>query len=160
MGAIAAENVISVKGFFRLKIGEEKNGKTKVVGDSGWVPNTVVNLGFQDYIVKSIGSLSGSKYITHIGIGTGTQPGVSDTSLDGETGADRQTTTNSVVSSKTLQCTASWASSDHPGGTPNVQNLGLFNTSSGGTLCCGQTFSSSAWNSNQAISATYQLRFS
>lgn len=148
-------DTLQMKGFFRLKIGDGG----KVVHDSGWCENTVVNLGFQDYVCATIGAVAGSKQISHLGIGTGTAPGVTDTSLEGETGT-RKTTSNSVVSSKTLQMTASWASGDHPGGTPNIRNLGLFNTSSGGTLCAGNTFSSSAWNSNQGVSATYQLRFS
>jgi hypothetical protein len=149
-----------VRGFFRVKLGEVRNGKTVVVGDSGWQQNTIVNLGFQDYICASIGAVAGSKQIGYMGIGTGAAPAVTDTTLSGETGT-RKATTNTTVSSKTLQMTASWASSDHPGGTPAVQNLGLFNaTTSNATLCAGNTFATSTWNSNQAVSATYQLRFS
>jgi len=152
---MSAKDGVSVKGFFRVQMGEDG----KIMSDSGWQENQVVNLGFQDYICATIGAVAGSKQISYLGIGTGTAPASNGTSLEGETGT-RKTTSNSVVSSNTLQMTASWASGDHPGGTPNVQNLGLFNTSSGGTLCAGNTFSSSAWNSNQGISATYQLRFS
>ena len=145
-------------GCFRVQLGEkDESGKTRIVGDSGWKKNQIVNLGWQDYIMASIGGVSGSKQITHMGIGTGTAPASNGTSLQGETGT-RKTTNNTTVASHTLRCTASWASDDHPGGTPNIRNLGLFNTSSGGTLCCGQTFSSSAWNSNQAVSVTYELR--
>jgi hypothetical protein len=151
---------LKVKGFTRIRIGHEVDGKLVIDGDTGWCgPNQVVNLGFQDYICAAIGAVAGSKQISHMGIGTGTAPGASDTSLQGETGT-RKTTSNSVVASKTMQATAAWASGDHPGGTPNIRNLGLFNTSSGGTVCCGNTFSSSAWNSNQGVSATYQLQFS
>ncbi len=145
-------------GCFRVKIGEEgKDGKTVIVGDSGMVKNQIVNLGWQDYIMAAIGGVSGSKQITHVGIGTGTAPASNDTSLQGETGT-RKTTVNATVASHTLRMTANWASGDHAGGTPNVRNLGLFNTSAAGTLCCGQTFNSSAWNSNQGISITYELR--
>ena len=154
------KHLVTLQGFTRIKIGEtDKNGKVKVVGDSGWRgPNEVVNLGFQDYICASIGSIAGSKYVTHMAVGTGTEPGAAATSLAGET-ADRETTSNSVVSSKTLQCTAEWASGDHPGGSPTLQNVGLFNTSAGGTLLCGNTYTTSSWGTNQAVSATYQLRF-
>jgi len=145
---------IKVQGFFRIQLG--KCGK--VVGDSGWQKNTVVNLGFQDYICKSIGALAGSKIVSHMQLGTGTEPDATDTSLQGETRA-RKTTSNSVVSSKTLRSTASWSSSDN---TANVtlQNIGLFNTSAGGTLACGNTYATSQWQSNQDVSATYELRFS
>lgn len=152
---MSATDCLKVKGFFRIKKDEDGG----IVADTGWLENTVVNLGFQDYICASIGAVAGSKQISHLAIGTGTAPATNGTSLEGETGT-RKTTSNSVVASNTLQMTAAWASGDHPGGTPSVQNLGLFNTSATGTLCAGNTFSSSAWNSNQGISATYQLRFS
>jgi hypothetical protein len=157
--ARAQKECVEVHGFFRVKIGERKNGRLRVVGNSGWQKNQVVNLGFQDYICGAVGAIAGSKQIGYMGIGTGTAPNASHTTLDGETGT-RKATSNSCVSSQTMQVTAAWASTDHPGGTPNVRNLGMFNTSSAGTLCCGNTFNSSAWNSNQAISVTYQLRFS
>ena len=153
-------DLIKLHGFSRIRIGHEKNGKIVIDGDSGWVgPNQVVNLGFQDYICAAVGAVAGSKQVSYAQLGTGTAPGATDTDLAGSTAA-RKTTSNSVVSSKTMQATAAWASGDHPGGTPTLQNIGLFNTSSGGTLLCGNTYSTSAWQSNQGVSATYQLRFS
>ena len=159
MGRKAIKEFITLQGFTRIKIGErDKNGKLAIVGDSGWHgPNMVVNLGFQDYICKSIGSISGSKFITHAALGTGTAPGAAHTALDGETAA-REAITNSVVSSKTLQATAEWASGDHPGNC-TLKNVGLFNTSASGSLLCGNTYATSSWGSNQAVSMTYQLRF-
>ena len=145
---------VNVRGFFRIKIGEGG----KVVGDSGWHENQVVNLGFQDYICASIGGVVGSKQISHMALGTGTAPGAADTSLSGESRV-RKTTDNSVVSSKTMQSTASWSSSDNTAAI-TIQNVGLFNTLSGGTLSCGNTYVTSQWASNQDVSCTYQLRFS
>lgn len=147
---------VKIRGFYRLQLVDKDNGK--ICGDSGWRENTVVNQGFQDYICKSIGGIAGSKQVTHMAIGTGTAPGVADTSLQGETG-NRVTTTNSVVSSKTMQCTAQFAGTDM-GGTCTIQNVALVNTSSGGTILCGTTYSTSQWASNQNVNATYQLRFS
>jgi len=149
-----------VRGFSRIAIGHrDEKGELVIDSDSGLVgPNQVVNLGFQDFIVASIGSIAGSKYITHMQLGTGTQPGAAGTSLEGETGA-RKTTTNSAVSSKTLRCTAEWASGDHPG-VCTLKNVGLFNTSAAGTILCGNTFDTSQWQSNQGVSATYELQFS
>jgi len=150
---------VALQGFTRIKIGErDKKGRLKIVGDSGWRgPNEVVNEGFQDYICKSIGSIAGSKFITHAQLGTGTAPGAAANTLQGETGA-RKAVSNSVISSKTLQATAEWASGDHPGDC-TLKNIGLFNTSSGGSLLCGNTYAVSSWGSNQAVSMTYQLRF-
>jgi DNA-binding phage protein len=155
------KDTVKVHGFFRVQLGNhDKNGKlTSIAGDSGWIKNQVVNEGFEDYLVRTLGAIAGSKQISHMAIGTGTAPGATDNTLQGETGT-RQTVSNSVVASKTLQATAEWASGDHPGGTPAVRNLALVNTSSGGSIFNGQTFSSSTWNSNQGISATYQVRFS
>lgn len=151
---------MKVHGFFRIRIGEDgPKGKIEIVGDSGWIENQVVNLGFQDYICAAIGQVAGSKVVDYMALGTGTAPGAADTSLQGET-ATRKSTSNSVVSSKTLRCTAAWASGDHPTGTPTLQNAALANTSAGGTIACGQTYATSQWQSNQGVSATYELQFS
>lgn len=146
---------VTVRGFFRLKIGEGNS----IVGDSGWVENTIVNDGFDQYICRSLGAVAGSKTIAYVNLGTGTAPNATHTTLHGETGT-RKTTSNSVVASKTLQMTAAFDSTDHPGGTPSIGNVGLFNAVSSGTLFSGNTFGSSAWNSNQSISLTYQIKFS
>lgn len=148
---------LRLRGFFRIKLGEEDKGKVIVVGDSGWNENEVTNLGFQDYICALIGGLAGSKQVSHMAIGTGGVPNVTDTSLAGET--KRQTCGNATVNSKTMRATMEIASGDHPGGTPNISNIALVNTSSGGTIMCGNTYASSAWNTNQGLSATYELRF-
>jgi len=148
-----AKKEVTVKGFYRLQITDKDTGK--IVGDSGWKQNTVVNLGFQDYICKSIGAVAGSKQVANMAIGTGTAPGVTDTSLAGETGS-RVTTTNSVVSSKTLQCTAQFAGTDM-GSTCTIQNVALVDTSSGGTILCGTTYATSQWASNQNVKNWRQL---
>lgn len=135
------KDMLKVKGFLRLQMVDEDSGK--IVGDSGWRENTVVNLGFQDYIVGSLGAVAGSKQVSHMAIGTGTAPGAAATSLEGETGA-RVTSSNSAVSSKTLQCTAQFAGSDM-GSTCTIQNVALANTSAGGTILCGTTYATSQW---------------
>jgi len=150
------KDYLKIKGFTRLQIVEDGD---EIVGDSGWVgPNQVVNLGFQDYIVATIGAIAGSKTASHLAIGTGTVPAAAATSLAGETGT-RITSTNTVVASKTLQLTCQFAGSQM-GGTCTIQNVGIFNTSSGGTLLAGNTYTTSQWASNQNVNATYQLRFS
>ena len=150
------EGLIPVRGFFRIQIGEGEDGK-KIVGDSGWCENEVVNEGFEDYVIGSLGAIAGSKQITNIQLGTGTAPNVTHTALDGSTKGG--TCSNSVIASKTLQSTISFASGDHPTGTPTLQNIAIGNTASGATIMAGNTYEASVWNSNQAVSATYQLRF-
>ena len=151
-----SKEMMRVKGFMRVQIVDKDSGK--IVGDSGWKKNTVVNLGFQDYIVGAVGNLGGSKQVSYMAIGTGAAPASTDTSLAGETGV-RVTTSNSAISSKTLQTTAQFAGSSM-GGTCTIQNVALANVSSGGTILCGTTYATSQWASNQNVNATYQLRFS
>lgn len=151
-----AEKRMNVKGFMRIQVVDAKSGK--VAGDSGWKPNTVVDLGFEQYIVNTVGALANSKQVTHMAIGTGTLPGATATNLHGETGA-RATVTNSAISSKTLQCTAQFLGASM-GGTVTIQNVALVNTSAGGTILAGTTYATSQWASNQNVNATYQLRFS
>jgi hypothetical protein len=152
------QDLILPKGFFRIKLGEVKDGKEIVVGDTGWRKNEVTNLGFQNYVCNLIGDLAGSVQVGAAIIGTGAAPATGDTSLAGET--KRQSVGNSVIASKTLQATLAVASGDHPGGTPTIQNIALINsTASGGTILCGGTYATSQWQTNQGLSATYQLRF-
>ena len=148
---------IRVRGFYRVQITEGD----EIVGDSGWLGNQVVNLGFNQYLVMSLGSIAGSKYITHAGLGTGGAPGAGDTSLAGET--DKRTTITAATSSgsKTLRLTATFGSSDSfVTATRNISNIGLFNTSSGGTLFAGNTYASSSCAVNQNVNATYDIIFS
>lgn len=147
---------MNVKGFAKMQLLDAKSGK--IVGDSGWVKNQVVDLGFQDYIVGAVGGLGGSKQVSNMAIGTGGAPAASATALSGETGV-RVTTSNSVISSKTLQATAQF-SGTAMGTTCTIQNVALVNTSSGGTILAGTTYATSQWASNQNVNATYQLRFS
>ena len=149
---------VTIRGFYRLRLGKVVDGKQQIDGDSGWHENQVTNLGFQNYVCALIGSLAGSKQVEMIMIGTGTAPNVTHTALDGET--KRITCGNAVVASKTMRATAQIASGLHPGGTPDISNIGLIeDTASAGTLFAGNTYASSTWNSNQGLSATYELRF-
>lgn len=149
---------VKLKGCLRVRLGEEKNGKQKIVGDSGWVKNMIVNLGVQDYLIDWLGAGAGGKSASTIIIGTGTAPASNATAIDGTT--VQSAGGSSIVASRTFQITNSWASGDHPGGTPNIRNAALANQGTGTfTIFNGGTFASSAWNSNQALSITYQVQF-
>jgi len=150
------QETVKIKGFAKIQIVDSVTGK--IVGDSGWIQNTVVNLGFQYYIVELLGALANSRQATYMAIGTGTAPGVTATSLDGETSA-RVTTSNSVIASKTLQTTCQFAGTDMAS-TCTIQNVALVDRSSAGTILCGTTYASSQWASNQNVNSSYQIRFS
>lgn len=152
------ETAIKIKGFFRVKLfGPDE----KMVGDSGWHENQVVNLGFNQYLVSTLGAIAGSKQLTHAAIGTGTAPGAAATSLDGEQSVRAALTAATSSGSKTLRLTATFASSaSFVTATKNISNVGLFNTSSGGTIFAGNTYASSSCATNQAINLTYDIVFS
>jgi len=151
---------IRARGFYRLKIRE--NGQ--VVGDSGWRKNTVVNLGFQDYLCQTLGGMAGSKTVSFAILGTGTAPGATDTSLNGEiTDASnmRMAVTPTTIASKTVQF-AFTLNSNIITAAKTIQNVGLINTSTTniGTIMAGQTYTTSALATNQVVNGSYQIRFS
>lgn len=150
---------IRLKNFSRVQIVEEDG---RIVGDSGFVgPNTVVNLGFNQYLVMSLGSISGSKYLTHFALGTGGTIATDATALAGEVGSRTAVTAATSSSSKTLRLTATFAAGWHTSASAhNISNIGIFNTSSGGTIFAGNTYASSSCASNQAVNCTYDIVFS
>ena len=149
---------IKIRGMFRLQIIEPDG---EIAGDSGWHENQVTNLGFNQYVVSSLGSIAGSKYVTHFALGTGSQPGAADTSLEGEVGSRTAVTAATSSSSKTLRLTETFASGWHDSASAhNISNIGIFNTSSGGTVFAGNTYASSSCASNQAVICTYDIIFS
>lgn len=152
---------IKVRGFFRLHTIEDG----RIVGDSGWCPNTVVNLGFSQYLVDLLGQGAASKQISRMMLGTGTAPAAADTTLNGELNTatyTRTTVTFANTGSKTARFTATFASANsHITAAVTLQNLGIINnTTSGGTLMAGNTYATSQWNTNQDVNATYEIRFS
>jgi hypothetical protein len=138
---------IAVKGFFRLNILE--NGK--VVGDSGWQKNVIVNNGYLMYLSDLLGKSTTSKQISRAMLGSGGDPAVGDNTLSGEFNTatyTRTTVTYAAVSSKTARFTMTWASANaHITASTTLGNIGLINdTTSGGTMMAGKSFATSQWN--------------
>lgn len=152
---------VKAKGFFRLQINEDG----KVVGDSGWKQNVVVNDGFQDYLCKTLGGMAGSKTIAYAMLGTGTAPATNATALDGEitdVDATRCAVTPTTIASKTVQFAFTLASSVYTA-PKTIQNVGLINhssTATAGTIFSGNTYTTSALATNQSVNGSYQIRFS
>ncbi len=146
-----------VKGCFHLHIVDPDG---TIAGDSGWRTNAVTNLGFNKYLAMALGSISGSLYVSHVGLGSGSQPGATDTTLDGEVGTRQAVTAASSSGSKTARFTATFAAGWHSSaGAYNISNIGLFNSVSTGTLFAGNTYASSSCASNQAVNVTYDVIF-
>jgi len=157
---------MKLRGFFRLQITEDKDGKEKIVGDSGWKENQVTNLGIQDYLVNwLVGDTAGGKSIIHMYLGTGAAPASNGTSLAGEivdATDSRKAVTTSIIASRTAQFTAAFASSaSFVTAAKDISNIGLINTltTALGTLFAGNTYASSSLATNQNVNATYQIRF-
>lgn len=154
---------LKIRGFYRLKIVEERKGKTVVVGDSGWRENQVVTGGFQSFLQFAIIASAGSKTVTHAAIGTGTAPGTSDTTLAGElvdAAGCRCAVTTGTSGSKTVNFTFT-LNSNVITAAKTIQNVGLFNgsTTNSGSLFAGNTYTTSALATNQAVNGTYQISF-
>lgn len=156
----------NIRGFFRINITEDVDGKEKIVGDTGFVENQVTNLGIQDFLVDHLLGNSGGKAVTHMALGTGGAPASNATGLSGEitdAANARKAVSTSIVASRTAQFTAAFASSDSfVTASKNISNVGLFETSTteGGTLFAGNTYTSSSLATNQNVNVTYQIRFS
>lgn len=155
-----AKESSKVRGFFRLQITEDVAGNPVIVGDSGWRENVVVNDGFNDYLCKALGGVSGSRQVSHVALGTGGAPATNDTSLSGEVSKRAAVTAATSSNSKTIRFTATFNSSDSfVTTTQNLSNIGLFDSSSSGSLFAGNTYSSSSCATNQNVNVTYDITF-
>jgi len=157
---------VKLRGFFRLQITEDENGKEKIVGDSGWHENQVTNLGIQDYLIDwLVGDTASGKSITHMYLGSGGAIASNDTALAGEivdATNSRKAVSTSIISSRTAQFTAAFESSAGFVTTSHdIDNIGLINTLTTelGTIFAGNTYASSSLATNQNVNATYQIRF-
>jgi len=146
---------IKLRGFFRVQIEDEQDG---IVGDSGWQENVITNLGFLNVVNQLGTSLTGSKH-SHLALGSGGAPATNATSLGGEVEV-RAALTAASSGSTALQMTATFASAaSFVTNTQNISNIGVFGTSTGGTLLSGNTYASSSCATNQAVNATYTWTF-
>ena len=153
---------LKLKGFFRVQI--EDGPSKKIVGDSGWCENQVTNQGILLYLCDNLGGSAGSKQINYCAIGTGGAPAAAGTTLPGEvtSSTKRKAPTYADVSSTTAQFLVTFGSTDSfLGGSSDLSNVGLFaTTDTNDTLFAGQTYATSACNTNQKVNVTYQIRFS
>ena len=152
---------LKAKGFFRLQITEEG----KVVGDTGWKKNQVTDMGVYQYLLCNLAASAGSKAVAYGMFGTGTAPGAAATTLDGEitdVATTRCAVSASSVGSHSMQFNFTLNSGVYTA-SKAIANVGLINhssTATANTIFAGNTFSSSALASNQAVNASYQIRIS
>lgn len=153
---------VGIKGFYRVQITEpDKEGKQKIVGDSGWKGNQVTNLGFNWYLAGLLGDIASSSQISYVALGTGGVPGAADTVLAGEVEVRTAVTAATSSTSKRVRFTATFGS----GGNfvtkvEAISNIGLFRSLAGGTLFAGNVYASSNVATNQNVQVTYDIDFS
>lgn len=155
------ENFLKVKGFFHLNI--EEDGK--IVGDSGRVKNLVTRHGFQHICLRIGTSLSGTQF-SHFNVGEGTAPATNSTSLHSEVSGTNNAVQRQVATaatqagSVTLRFTGTMSSANSfVTAQENISNVGIFNHSSGSSLCAGAAYASSTCDTNQNVNITYDLVF-
>lgn len=166
---------LRVRGFFRVNIVEQKDGKLEIVGDSGWCPNMITNIGRRDYLLNPLAG-GAANPIARMGLGTGTStagvPAATDTSLLGELSHQANAASGTrnraaigapvTVSSTQVQFAATFASSvSFVTTVVTIGNIMIINSAtSGGTIFAGNTFPSSQLNINQDVQASYNILFS
>jgi hypothetical protein len=130
---------VHLRGFARLQMGERAGGHLKIVGDSGWLKNTITNEGRNAYIAATVGAVSGSKLVSHLQLATqSTAVDAASTSLVGETRI-RKTLLASTLATGTLRMTASWSSTDNTAAI-TIGSIAVYNTSAAGTMGSGQSY--------------------
>jgi hypothetical protein len=161
-------NLVGLAGFVRVKISEEG----KIIGDSGWIKNTITDYGLDEGLGSVLIGDGGSKLAEFAALGTGTAPATNSTNLLGELddntdGRDPLSGNKATVTSATgAGITARWfgtfaSSESRFSTTHDIQNIGLFNISNvtAGTVLAGASFSTSNLNTNQDVQYTYEWRF-
>ncbi len=148
------KDTFKLKGTYRVQITEDG----KIVGDSGWRENIIVNDGFNDYVMKTLGAISGSKQISHLALGSGGTPAASATSLTGEVEKRQAVTAATSSSSKAVRFTGTFDSANSfLTSSRNLSNVALVHSSSGGTIFSGNTYTSSAVATNNNVNVTYDI---
>lgn len=158
---------VGFKGIYRLNIVEDHDGKKVVVGDSGWHTNMLTNLGVQYFIISPMIATAASSLVGFAALGSGGTVASTVTTLPAEcvgsgaaSTAGRFAVAGAVSASRTLRFTGSLQSNVINQAT-TIGNIGLFavSTASGGSMFAGNTFSSSALATNQAVNVTYDIQF-
>ena len=154
----------NVKGFFRITIDEAG----KIVGDSGMFPNTVGNLGLEQYAAYLLGASAGSKQLAYFALGSGGSMATDGTATPSEVlqASKRASISAKSFSSRTVSNGSAtlWlygqfnSTDSFVNNSFNISNIGIGNSISGGTLFCAQTYASSQVSTNQHVNVTYQIQ--
>jgi hypothetical protein len=127
--------------------------------DERKVKNLVVTVGKQHIAAKIAATTNSPAAMTHMAIGSGSgTPAAGDTQLGTELG--RVGLSGSVVSTNTITYTATFPAGTGTSTSPGIQEAGILNASSSGTLLCRTTFPSVAKASGDSIAVTWVVTVS
>jgi hypothetical protein len=121
------------------------------------VPNLIVTTG-KNYIASRIKDTTFTA-MTHMAIGTSSSAAsATDTTLVAEGG--RVTLSATTVSTNTITYTATFPAGTGTSASPGVQEAGILNASTGGTLLCRTVFPSVAKAAGDSIAITWVVTVS
>lgn len=151
------ETLKQLKGTYDFTI-TDTNGKVR---DSWSVENLVTNAGFAQLALLA-GDASATPF-TYLAVGTSTTaPAVTDTTLTAEivdTGLARVAGTVSrvttTVTNDTYRVTTTWTAT----GSKTIEEVGVFNASSAGTMLSHALTTSKAVTNGETLTGTYSLKF-
>ena len=151
------ETLKKLKGTYDFTI-TDTNGKVR---DSWSVENLVTNAGFAQLALLA-GDASATPF-TYLAVGTSTTaPAVTDTTLTAEivdTGLARVAGTVSrvttTVTNDTYRVTTTWTAS----GSKTIEEVGVFNASSAGTMLSHARTTSKAGTNGETLTGTYSMKF-
>jgi hypothetical protein len=151
-------NTVTLKGTYTFEI-RDVDGNIK---DSWTVDNIVTNAG-KAQLALLTGDASAVPF-TYLAVGTSaTAVAATDTTLTAEitdSGLERAAGTVSrvttTVTNDTFQITKTWTAS----GSKTVEEVGVFNAASAGTMLSHALTTSKAVTAGETLSCVYQLRFS
>jgi hypothetical protein len=146
------QNTLKATGKVRIV---KTNSAGEVVQDFE-VPNLVVTTG-KNFIAGSMikTTTNSPAAMTYMGVGTsGTTPGATDTALLGQTA---RVTLSASVTNNAVTYTATF-----PAGTGDgaLQEAGIFNASTAGTMLCRTTFSTVTKGSGDTVAITWVVTVS
>lgn len=152
------KSTITLRGFFHVKIGEiGKDGKLRVVGDSGLSENTMTNVGLDKGVCAVFAQTTGSQFARSLILGTQTNAvNATQTALSGPgTVAAAWVAANlSTVQTGTFRMTGTLDGQYYGS---NVGAIGVASATNGSILS-GNTFSggASSFDTGQTASVTYE----
>lgn len=148
---------IKLKGTYHFEI-RDKEGK---LIDSWEVDNLVTNAGFAQLALLA-GDASATPF-TYIAVGTSaTAPAAANTTLTAEIidsglarAAGTVSRTTTTITNDTYQITYTWTAS----GSKTIEEVGVFNASSGGTMLSHALTTSKSVDADQTLTGVYRLKF-